>query len=117
MTRILPILFAVGCAAQTPTSTSPPDGSTTTGGPFAHDTYYTGIVPPYATPEACRAANTSSIMCNLELGFCASGKASAHNFDLYQDGVYHLEGPLIVATLDGGEVTLDTRTGQVLIPS
>ncbi len=109
MQRVLPILFVMGCAIQ-PTSTS---GQTTTpqGTTFATDTFYTGIVPPYATPEACEASNPMPIECHLELGFCAGGKAGFSNYDLPQQGDYHLEGSLIVANIGGNMIQLDTGTG------
>ncbi len=110
MHRLAPILFVLGCATQ-PTSSS--DQNTTTSGPtFAANTYFTGMVPGYATPEACEATNPMPISCHLELGFCANGKAGFSNYDLPQAGDYHLEGTLVVATVGGSEIQLDTGTGE-----
>jgi hypothetical protein len=114
MLRAYPILFAVGCGVET---SAPPDLTTIPQLTFMHDTYYTGVVPPYATPEDCEASDPSPIRCHLELGFCAGGVAGFSNFDLPQRGEYHLEGQIVVATVSnpGGPdavIRLDTRTGQ-----
>jgi hypothetical protein len=121
MRRTLPILFAAaaGCASQAPAPgtaehSSPPPVEPT----FKVDTYYTGILQPYTSPEACQAANPSSVVCHLELGFCAGGVAAFSNFDLPEAGSYFLNGTLVIATFPSDsadepalEITLDTTTG------
>jgi hypothetical protein len=106
MSRFAPILFAVGCAAPAASRTS------TQGTTFAQDTYYTGIVAPYATPEDCEAQASNPITCHLELGFCPDGTAGFSHYDLPEQGDYHLEGPIVVATFETGVIELDTRTGS-----
>jgi hypothetical protein len=111
MQRVLLISFAVGCAAET--APSPPTDTMTTQPTFTADTYYTGIVPPYATPEDCEAQNPNPIECHLELGFCAGGLAGFSNFDLPEQGNYHLEGAIVVASFGSDDVIeLDTQTGH-----
>jgi hypothetical protein len=118
MKTVLAILLVAGCGVPRAPSTpdADPKTSVTT---FAHDTYYTGVVSPYSTPEACEASDPNPIMCHLELGFCAGGMANFSNYDLPLKGEYHLEGPIVIATFHsnsvGGEddmIQLDTRTGH-----
>jgi hypothetical protein len=114
MQRVFPslILFAVGCAVQT-AALPPPTDTTTVQPTFTQDTYYTGIVPPYATPEDCEASNPNPIECHLELGFCAGGMAGFSNFDLPEQGEYDLEGAIVIATFSTDHVIqLDSQTGH-----
>lgn len=110
---ILLVLFAAGCAVETTPSSRPsasPDAPTAT---FTQNTYYTGIVPPYATPEACEASEANPIECHLELGFCADGTAGFSNYDLPEQGTYYLAGSIVVASIgSGAPIRLDTQTGQ-----
>ncbi|HEY1552820.1 MAG TPA: hypothetical protein VGG28_33555 [Kofleriaceae bacterium] len=109
MKRAFLIVLAAGCAVQSP----PPATDTMTTEPtFTQDTYYTGIVPPYATPEECEASDPNPIECHLELGFCAGGLAGFSNFDLPEQGNYHLEGAIIVASFDDHVIQLDPQTGH-----
>jgi hypothetical protein len=115
MQRVFPILLSVGCAVQT--ATPVPNGAVLSGPTLAHDTYYTGIVTPYATPEDCEASAPNPVICHLELGFCADGMAGFSNFDLPERGDYHLEGATIVATVGNDQesdqvIELDTQTGH-----
>ena len=114
----LALVFAIGCAVDrgpSPGPTPPPQPAQPT---FAQDSFYTGIVPPYATPEDCEAQASNPIMCHLELGFCAGGVAGFSNFDLPERGEYYLDGSIVVATFtppNGGSnevIQLDTETGS-----
>jgi hypothetical protein len=110
MQRVLVLVLFVGCVQATP---QVPADAPVAQATFTTDVYYTGIVPPYATPEDCEASSPNPIECHLELGFCADGRAGFSNFDLPEQGVYHLEGTRAIATMNGNANTiiLDTQTG------
>jgi hypothetical protein len=110
MYRIALLVMAIGCVGE---HADPQPAPT-----FAQDTYYTGVVAPYATPEACASQADNPITCHLELGFCAGGTAAFSNFDLPERGDYVLDGPMVVAHFASEEagapatvIQLDTRTG------
>ena len=113
MMRVLPILFVAACTVEA--HTPAPDAETPPAQTFPQDTYFTGLAPMYASPEACLAANPGSpgqYQCTWELGFCASGKVSLREGDVVGVGDYHLEGADAVAAIGDREVELDTMTVQ-----
>jgi hypothetical protein len=109
------VIAAAGCTTTSPLlddHRQPGSGAAT----FAQDTYFTGVVAPYPTPEACVAAAnpaeiTSLYGCELELAFCAGGMAGLRQHDIVTEGTYRIDGDIVDATLGGIAVTLDTRTG------
>jgi hypothetical protein len=112
MKHALPILLVAACVTETP----PPDGATTAPRTFAQDTYYSGIIGPYATPEACLAAapgDPATSGCTWELGFCASGQVSLREGDVAYTGGYQLDGTVANAALqDHQPVQFDVTTDQ-----
>lgn len=111
MLRGFLLVFVVGCVQASP-DVPAPDASAAQAA-FTTDTYFTGIVAPYATPEECEAMSSNPIGCHLELGFCADGTAGFSNLDLPEQGVYHLEGTRAIATMNSNAntIVLDTQTG------
>jgi len=110
--RVLPILFAAACAVETPNG----EHATPPAPTFAQDTYYTGLVPPYASPEDCLAANPGSPaqwQCTWELGFCEGGQAALREGDVIVIGEYRRDGADVAVNIqDHLSVELDTTTDR-----
>ncbi len=95
-----------------------PDEST-----LPSDAYFTGIPVPFATPEACFAANPSKpYVCEYELALCQNGRAGLRGGDLLSQGTYHLADHSAVGDLDGTAFQFDLVTdtgvlfGQQWVP-
>jgi hypothetical protein len=104
------LAFLVACAAETP-ATIP--------GPPQHvgpDLHFSGIVPPYASPDDCVAAHSDNIHeCTYEIALCLSGDAGIRTNDIVQRGTYVVDNNTAVVTLeDGTTFQLDLATGQAV---
>jgi hypothetical protein len=98
----LVLLLAPACAA---------DSGPSAGEHLPSDAYFTGILSPYQTLDACLARYADLRTCAFELALCGNGRAGERMASYVREGGYHLEGHHAVGVLADMAFDIDVETG------